>query len=405
MIESIERRTGLTAVGLSVLGAVATVGSVGYVLRARVLLLMAYGVVLLVGAIAMLGRRRIRIEVERSRLPARIREGQAVEVEITVSSRRRVQALVLEEQQHHLVAPPVRLLVPSLQPGSTETHAYVIAPSVRGVYDVGPLVAVWSDPFGMVRARTRLLPPAQIFVHPRVEHVVDRVLSRAWEDPPVRPPVSKPWPHGFEFYGMREYVSGDDPRRMVWRAVARTGRYLVREAEQGITDRVTIVLDTDSAAHAAGEPSPTLETAVRAAASLGMLHLADGFSITVETSSGPLVGPLRGRGAGVRFLDAMAMIRLGRASLPAALLKVLGDPHRDTHHVLVAPHLDHTSARLLRVLLERGSSLTFVHVVGDEPDPASVQRAGALGCEIVELGVGRPLAGQFRRAIGAGLRR
>jgi hypothetical protein len=82
-------------------------------------------------------------------------------------------------------------------------------------------------------------------VHPRVEQVSDRPLSRQFEDPPIRPPVSKPWPSGFEFYGMREYVPGDDLRRIVWRASARTGKVMVREAEQGITDHVTVVLDTE----------------------------------------------------------------------------------------------------------------------------------------------------------------
>ena len=60
---------------------------------------------------------------------------------------------------------------------------------------------------------------------------------------------------------MRDYVPGDDPRRIVWRATARTldpvsgtGRYLVRESEQGITDRVLLLIDTDRAQHSPGRP-------------------------------------------------------------------------------------------------------------------------------------------------------
>ena len=36
----------------------------------------------------------------------------------------------------------------------------------------------------------------------------------------------------------------DDIRKIVWRAYARTGQLLVREAEQGITDKITLVVDT-----------------------------------------------------------------------------------------------------------------------------------------------------------------
>ena len=48
---------------------------------------------------------------------------------------------------------------------------------------------------------------------------------------------------------MREYAPGDDLRRIVWRAQARTGKLMVREAEQGITDHITIILDTDRGTH------------------------------------------------------------------------------------------------------------------------------------------------------------
>jgi uncharacterized protein (DUF58 family) len=117
--------------------------------------------------------------------------------------------------------------------------------------------------------------PYELLVHPRVENVSDRPLTRQFEDPPIRPPVSKPWPSGLEFYGMREYAPGDDLRRIVWRAYARTGKLMVREAEQGITDRITIVLSTDRGAHSrdAEGLSESFEAGVRAAASLGVKHL------------------------------------------------------------------------------------------------------------------------------------
>src|SRR5205823_7575865 len=115
-------------------------------------------------------------------------------------------------------------------------------------------------------------------------------------DPPIRPPVSTPWPSGLEFYGMREYVPGDDLRRVVWRAAARTGTLMVREAEQGITDHITIILDTDRGVHSrdAEGLSESFEAGIRVAASLGVRHLRDGYEIRVETNGGPLTRSLRG---------------------------------------------------------------------------------------------------------------
>src|SRR5581483_10465099 len=125
----------------------------------------------------------------------------------------------------------------------------------------------------------------------------------------LRPPRSRPWPEGFEFYGMRDYVRGDDVRRVVWRAFARTERLMVREFEQGISDRIAIVLDTDENWHSPGRPSDTFETAVRVAASVGVRHIKDGFSVRLEANHDHL-GGFRGPRSRLPFLDALARVQL-----------------------------------------------------------------------------------------------
>lgn len=400
----VERLSGLTPSGLSLaVGAVAC-WAIAYVVGSRVLFLMVYGVSLLLVVLSIAGRRKVGVAARRSDLPTRVREGQSVSVELAFEGKGRVGTLVLEEGLGRLGA-PVRLLVPTLVRGAPVTHSYSFTPRLRGVYPIGPLVAVVSDPFGLTRKRHILVPPAQIIVHPSTQRVHDRVLAREWEDPPIRPPISKPWPTGFEFYGMREYVAGDDPRRIVWRATARTGKYMVREAEQGITDRVTVILDTDARTHEVGDPSPTFETAVRAVASLARLHLREGSVVSIESPAGPVARALRGQRTIVGMLDAMARVSVGREPLEAVLRRLLGDPRRDSHNILVTPHLEHGAAQLLRLLLDRGGSMTFVHVVTEESDPRSAHRAAALGCEVVELAPGASLDAVFRRGVGAGIRR
>ena len=82
----------------------------------------------------------------------------------------------------------------------------------------GPTRSAWRG------TSSRSTEPVDVIVHPTTDAIFDRPLTRMWEDPPFRPPVSQPWPQGFEFYGMRDYVPGDDPRRIVWTAAARTGQ-------------------------------------------------------------------------------------------------------------------------------------------------------------------------------------
>jgi uncharacterized protein (DUF58 family) len=404
-----ERHLGVTPSGIGL--AVAAVAS--FLLARRVgnpaMYLFAYGLAFVFGSAFVLGRRRLAVTADRSDVPKRVREGQKVEVDVVLTAQRRVSAVVFEEEIDEHLGATTRFPVSVLHAGDEAAHTYGFTPRQRGVYRVGPLVATWSDPFGLTKKRAILSEPIEMIVHPSTELVDDRVLSRAWEDPPIRPPVSKPWPTGFEFYGMRDYSPGDDPRRIVWRATARTmdesgnvGRYLVRESEQGITDRVSLILDTDRAWHSPGDPSETFENAVRVAASVAARHLRDGFAVTVEVNDRRLVDSLRGPQKRIALLDELARLQRSSDALTGVLERYLANPGRDTHVVLVTPYLDQEASTRVRILLDRGVSILLALVLNDDSEPDSLHRAGSLGCNVVEVRAGQPLAVVFSRVLSRG---
>ena len=403
-----ERRLGLTPAGVAVLALVGPGLVLGQQLGSRALVLLVYGALAVVALSRLLARRRLSVQAIRSSLPTRVREGSTVEVELTLTARRRLATVVLEEVLPEPFGRCVRVPVPLLPAGQAIVHGYRFTARRRGVYRVGPLVAEWSDPFGLTRKRLELTAAETVIVHPDIERVTDRVTSREWEDPPVRPPQSRPWPSGFEFYGLRDYVTGDDPRRINWLATARTGddgKYLVRESEQGITDRVRLVLDTDIARHSAPahhrDPSETFEQAVRAAASLGLKHLADGFGVSLEAGSGPLAKNLRGTRSRIPLLDRLAEVQLERAPLSAALDRLFSDPQRSTHNVVITPHVDAETARRISLLRARGSSVVLWLVLSEDTDPASIHRAAGLGVPVVELRPGVSLGASTAAVVGA----
>jgi uncharacterized protein (DUF58 family) len=410
LLALVERRAGITPAGVAVALLVVPGFVVGRVLGSRPLLLLVYGALAVLGLSRLLARRHLAVDAERSSLPTRVRESASVDVELSVTARRRLATVVLEEELPEALGAPVRLPVPLLPSGQTVQHGYRFTARRRGVFEVGPLVAEWSDPFGLTRKRAVLAPAETVIVHPSYETVHDRVISREWEDPPERPPLSRPWPSGFEFYGMRDYVAGDDPRRINWLASARaTGsdggeRYLVRESEQGITDRVRLLLDTDSRHHSPGEESETFERAVRVVASLGVRHLTDGFSVTLESNGARLAQALRGTRSRIPLLDRLAEVSPERATMSGCLDRLFLDPQRNTHNVLVTPHLDDATARRITVMLSRGTAMLVVLVMWEETDPAAVHRAASLGCGVVELQPGASIARTFTRIVGAGAR-
>lgn len=411
VLAAVESRTGITPAGFVLLAFCLAGFVVGRLIASRALFLLVYGALATLGLAWLLGRRSLSVEIDRSELPTRVREGQLVDATIRVRAERRLTTVILEEELPAGFGPPRRVAVPVLASGDEIEHSYTFVPRLRGIYEIGPLVAEWSDPFGLTKRRRTLLDAVEIIVHPTVEPVSDRIVSRAWEDPPIRPPVSKPWPTGFDFYGMRDYVHGDDPRRIVWRAVARTldpighsTRYLVWEAEQGITDEVNLVLDTDGSVHTSGTRSASFETAVRTAASLGMLHLDSGFSVDLHTNVGADVANLRGPRKQVVLLDHLSEVAREDVPLRTGLERLFLRHHRSRHNVIITPHLDRQTAAHLRLLLERGTSILLVLVVHDDTDPMTMHRAGGLGCYVVEVQVGSALGGAFQHVVGGARR-
>jgi uncharacterized protein (DUF58 family) len=405
-LAAVERRTGLTGNGVAVVALAIVFIPIARGIGNPALSLLAYGCVALVLLAYVLARRRVVITAVRSELPTRVRQGQPVKVRLVLTAERTVSAVVIDEQMPSALGGAVAVPIARLAAGRELVQDYVITPDRRGVFEVGPLAATWTDPFTLTKRRQELSPPVQVIVHPRIERAPDRVQSREWEDPPVRPLVTKPWPTGFEFYGLRDYVAGDDPRRIVWRATARsldletgTGRYLVRESEQGITDRVTLLLDTARSGHSPGEPSDTFETAVRVVASLANMHVKDGFTVTVHANDAALLRPVRGQRDGVRLLDELARVQRGQAPLVDAVTRLLENARRDTHVVVVTPHLDVDVVRRLRLLMNRGVSLLLVMVMWERTDPVSMHRAARVGCNVVEVAPNAPLARVFAHVV------
>jgi uncharacterized protein (DUF58 family) len=403
--QSIQRAIGFTRAGAVALGAFVVLWLIAFLVAGTALYIVAYGCLLLVGTSYFLARRRLKMEGVRVGLFPRAQEGDRLDVELQLTSKRRVSTFILEERVPERLGSTVKVPISRLSGNKTVSHRYSLRCSRRGVYQVGPLVAVTSDPLGLIQRETVVAEPFELLVHPEIRFVSDRPLTRRFEDPPIRPPFSKPWPSGLEFYGMREYSPGDDLRRIVWRASARVGKLMVREAEEGITDHVTIMLDNDRGSHSReGEYSDSFETGVRAAASLAVRHLREGYEMRCESNAGAMTRPLRGPNAQMQVLDAFTRIDMVREPLSKMIMRLITDPRRDAHNILVTPKLGQSEAAQLRILLNKGVSILVVALLWDEENADTLNVAAALGCQVAGIHPGQDIATALYHDIGAGNR-
>ncbi|HVL33661.1 MAG TPA: DUF58 domain-containing protein [Actinomycetota bacterium] len=398
----LQRKIGITPVGFIGIALAVLLWMFGYLVAGKTLYLFAYGAILLIVVTYFTGKRTLPLSGERSEVRARAREGEILGVDLTLHSKRRLSTIVLEEELPDRLGNSVQLPLATLHSGEDITHSYRLFCKRRGAYKIGPLVARWGDPIGLTQREMVLVPEFELLVHPNIEMVSSRPLTRQFEDPPIRPPVSKPWPSGLEFYGMREYSPGDDLRRVVWRAFARTGKLMVREAEQGITDKITIILDTDRSHHTKDDPSESFEAGVRAAASLGYKHLTEGYTVTLHTNEDQVTRPLRGPQAPIELLDATARIEAGKQPLSESIRRLLNSTKRDAHNILITPRLRAQDAAQLQFLVRKGLSVLVVALIWDAEAEITLNTAAALGCQVVELRPGQSIAGALHNEVGAG---
>lgn len=391
-LKLLVRKAGLTKTGgLAVLGAVIP-WILARVVAGTTMYLFAYGTVALVLAARAAAPRRPSLEATRAGLFPRATEGERLNVKLEVTPTRSMTAFQFCEQVPESLGLAQRIPVARARAGQTFVHEYSLRCAKRGRYEIGPLVAITSDPIGVSQHETVICEPFELIVHPRTYLAADRPLTRLFEDPPVRPPVSRPWPAGMEFFGMREYRPGDDLRRIVWRASAKTSKLIVSEAEQGVTDHITILLDTDRGSHSRdGIESESFEEAVRAAASIGVAQLSAGYQVRVDTNGGPLTSELATDRNRIQLLDALAGAQMSRVPLLVELDRI-AKGRRDTHLTVITPRLRPEDAGTLKRIRDRGTSVTVVALVWNEDHADTPQRAATVGCRVAAVHPGDDLS-------------
>lgn len=160
-----------------------------------------------------------------------------------------------------LLAPPVGFAA-IIPPRGSVTVLAETRPRRRGHAPLHAVSLGSGFPFGIFRKSVTFDAPAAIDVAPRTRPLtadVRRAIASAGD---ARHAAARRAGTGDEFFGLREYVRGDPPRRVAWRASARTGQLLVRVNSHDVTDEHTLLLLLDPDDHHASEAAIELAASV-----------------------------------------------------------------------------------------------------------------------------------------------
>lgn len=207
---------------------------------------------------------RIRLDVARDLHPARVHAGTSSSVDLEVRNRGRRRTPVLTLVDRVSGTRGAHLAIAPLEREAVTGASYELPTERRGLLEVGPLDVLVTDPFGLAQARVQVSGVTTLTVYPAVDEVAPVPMSSGTDPHAGRDQRSNLSPAGEEFFALREYVVGDDLRRVHWASTARRDHLLVRQDELPWQGRATIFLDT----RAGYRTADAIEPAVRAAASL-----------------------------------------------------------------------------------------------------------------------------------------
>jgi uncharacterized protein (DUF58 family) len=151
----------------------------------------------------------------------------------------------------------------ALRAGETREVRLHCTPARRGVLQFHAIRLLRPEPMGLLKAQAERLAPESLVVLPRTFPVAPLDLPGARRLQPGGVPFAGRVGDAEEFMSLRDYRAGDGPRRIHWKAWARTGRMVVKEYQEEFFVRHALVLDTFC-----GSGSEALEAAVSLAGSL-----------------------------------------------------------------------------------------------------------------------------------------
>jgi len=241
--------------------------------------------------------RRLKAEVT---IPRRARAGSPTRITVRLTNRSRwLPVPAMRWMMKTTGGAETEVITPALAPGATGSGTARLVPTRRGWLAFEAAEARTEFPLGLARRIVRLGPiPVLTLVTPRLEPGRPATAGRRRGD--VRR-LAHPKGSGEEPIDAREYVAGDDARRIDWKASARTERLMWRDRRGEPPRAILVKLDRSGTAGAAFERRVS-RAAGTAAGALAMGRPVGFASDDLELL--PRSGPAQRR----RILDYLALV-------------------------------------------------------------------------------------------------
>src|SRR5438093_7875593 len=359
--------SGLAAAALGLLLA-------GLALRSWQLVLLALPPIIVLALGSLFPPVRPRVVAVRSPSSARAAVGHPVEVHLLF--RNEGPALDLVEivdvlPRELAVVRGANHAVVSLENRGDVSLTYTLRSAVKGDFRIGPVRVRSLDPLALGAEDAVIRLDARLVVAPAMEDLRRARLGPRRTRPWFGQVASRQIGAGTDFWGVREYVAGDEVRRINWKASARLDRLFTNEYEGERSADVVIVVDARRESFIGTETDNPIEHGVRAALGIAdrVLATKNRVGLIVQREVLDWVPPAFGRKQLYRILDHLPHVRPGGEWPFGHVAWVLSRFFpRDCLVVLISPLRDRAALNAVIAMEARGYDVAIV-----SPSPLAIE--------------------------------
>jgi len=384
-------RTGWTVLfgGLTFLIAGRLFGTVEFLVVGSV------GVAALVIAVGLRRLHPSRLAIGRQLTPPRVPAGEPARVDLEVINRSSYRSPLIRLHDSVSGTHGVHLsLAPLAGKGGSRRGAYRLPTTQRGVLELGPIRIDDLDALGLARRSHRVETSVRLIVHPPIEPM-QPIRVRVGDEPLLGKELKQSLGlSDEEFDGLRDYVPGDDLRKIHWPSSARADGLQVRQFRPPRHGRLSVVIDTRPPSN---DPN-ALDATTSVAGSIAAAVLAAGDATRIEATDGRMTSLVTGPNQLDPLLEFLALLEGGDdvihgsvPNTPGTVVAVTADPHVATDAVIRHRFVQRLRASLVITLdahnwVEGGAparAADWIHLTG----PGQLASIWQLGSETPAVSV------------------
>ena len=260
-------------------------------------------------AVAAVQFHRPELSITRWAHPAVLTVGDTGRVDLLIENRGSLRSPRVDLSEPVGTTNSAHMTIAPLRVGEQVTAGYRVPAIRRGVLQVGPSLLDRRDLLGLASRPQIAAGATDITVAPQTFELAMPSLGHGVLGRHLLALSQRIGPG--EFHSLRDYVTGDEPRSIHWKASARSEELKVRQHEAQGVRRCIVVLDRDGDAYPApvtDAESDVFERAITAAGSLVLSAERVGLTTRFVTGGGI---DLRGPEVAAHALRVLAPIDLG----------------------------------------------------------------------------------------------